>query len=266
MLGDPDPRRRDELALPVLVTWIQRGVYDDLLPGLGDGMAAGLRVGLGERGTDTVFRRSFSVLVLSVCIERDTERPLVPGGKVLDWADRVATWLLAEQDVRGYVPGKGWAHAVAHGADAVGALAASPHFGAPELTVLLDVLGERVVGHVEHLFVNHEADRLALATVALLRRERVPFDVLEAWLDRLVSTAIQRSRSTRLHRDPDLDTGNLDLYLRALYLQLAIGPRPPATRADLLLLLVDSLRALNTPFLGAPDRRTAVHRRSVPGA
>ena len=44
----------------------------------------------------------------------------MPGGKVLEWGDRLATWLLRERDLRGFVPGKGWAHAVAHGADALG--------------------------------------------------------------------------------------------------------------------------------------------------
>jgi hypothetical protein len=78
MLGDPDPRVRDELAYPTLATWIGRGEYDDLLPGLGDGMATGLRSGLGDSDTDTVFRRSFSALVLAECIARDTARPLVP--------------------------------------------------------------------------------------------------------------------------------------------------------------------------------------------
>ena len=60
MLGDTDPETRDGTAYPTLATWVSRGVYDDLLVGLGDGMAAGLGVGLGERDTDSVFRRSFS--------------------------------------------------------------------------------------------------------------------------------------------------------------------------------------------------------------
>src|SRR5262245_53414609 len=65
MLGDTDPRRRDEIAYPTLATWVSEGVYDELLAGLGDGMTTGLTVGLGEDGSDTVFRRSFSALVLA---------------------------------------------------------------------------------------------------------------------------------------------------------------------------------------------------------
>src|SRR5690348_15668419 len=72
MLGNPDPQVRDGLAFPALATWIDKGVYDDLLVGLGDGMSVGLGQGLGECGTDSVFIRSFSALVLAECIDRDS--------------------------------------------------------------------------------------------------------------------------------------------------------------------------------------------------
>ena len=94
-------------------------------------MAAGLAVGLGEHGTDTVFRRSFSALVLAECIDarQRTRRRWLPDDKLLSWGDRLAAWLVRERDLRGFVPGKGWAHALAHGADALGALAESPRLG-----------------------------------------------------------------------------------------------------------------------------------------
>ncbi|WP_309647559.1 DUF2785 domain-containing protein [Nocardioides sp.] len=249
LLGDADPDLRDGLALPALATWVERGVYDDLLPGLGDGMAAGLRVGLGETGTDSVFRRSFSVLVLACCIERDNDRPLVPGGKVLEWGDRIATWMLTEQDLRGYVPGRGWAHAVAHGADALGALASSPHVGVGELTVLLDVIAERLVAPVDGLFSAGEPDRLALAAMSVLRRNHVPLDLIEIWVDTIAAAARHPHDGT--DRDPYLRAGNAEAFLRALYLQLALGQRPPAVRADLLLLLVEALRSTNPHYIGA---------------
>ena len=33
MLGDTDPEARDGTAYPTLATWVERGVYDDLLSG-----------------------------------------------------------------------------------------------------------------------------------------------------------------------------------------------------------------------------------------
>jgi hypothetical protein len=249
MLGDADPETRDGTAYPTLATWVTRGVYDDLLSGLGDGMAAGLGVGLGERETDSVFRRSFSALILGECIGRDNQRPLVPGSKVLEWGDRLATWLLRERDLRGFVPGKGWAHAVAHGADALGTLAQSPHVAVNELTVLLDVIADRLLLPVDRLFSNGEPDRLAGATMAVLRRDIVTMKVLEPWIARIAASAA--ARASYDDRDPHLRSGNAEAYLRALYLQLALGTQPPECRSDLLLVLVDVLRATN-PQLQRP--------------
>ncbi len=247
MLGSADPADRDGTAYPTLATWIDRGVYDDLLAGLGDGMAAGLQVGLGEQGTDSVFRRSFSALVLAECIARDNGRPLLPGGKILEWGDRIATWVLRERDLRGHVTGKGWAHAVAHGADALGTLAESPHLYTPELTVVLDVIADRVLLPVDALFTSGEPDRLALATMKVLRRNLVPERVLEPWIARLAAAA--GTRASYDDRDPFLVGGNAQAFLRALHLQLALGPRPPEVRSDLLLVLVQALKATNPDFL-----------------
>jgi hypothetical protein len=240
MLGDADPALRDGTAYPTLATWVSRGVYDDLLPGLGDGMVVGLGAGLGEQGTDTVFRRSFSALVLAECIARDNSRPLVLGGKVLQWGDALATWLLRERDLRGFVPGKGWAHAVAHGADALSALAVSPHLQQAEQTVVLDVVADRLLLPVDAPWSHGETDRLVGTTLAILRRGQVPLTVLEPWVNRIAAEA-GPGVSPRL--------GHAQAFLRGLYLQLAIGSRPPSVRADLMLVLVGKLRESNPAFL-----------------
>ena len=242
MLGSTDAVVRDGLAYPVLATWIERGVYDHLLPGLGDGMAAGLRVGLGESRSDTVFRRSFSVLVLAECVARDNRAGLVPGAKVLQWGDHVATWLVRERDVRGYVPGSGWAHAVAHGSDAIAVLAASPWFGTAELTVLLDVLADRLLLPVDRAYDCGEPDRLASATVAILRRNAVPFTVVEPWVARIRAAALE---TALVDAAPQARVANAQAFLRALHLQVELGPEPPPSRADLLLVLAEALRASN---------------------
>jgi hypothetical protein len=252
MLGDTDPETRDGTAYPTLATWIERGVYDDLLSGLGDGMAAGLAVGIGESGTDSVFRRSFSALILDSCITRDNERPLVPGSKILEWGDRIATWLLRERDTRGFVPTKGWAHTIAHGADALGSLAESPHCAAPELSVLLDVIADRLLTPTDQLLGSGEPDRLAVATIRILRRNVLSIEALEPWVARLAQAA--GTMSSHDDRDPFLYGGNAQAFLRALHLQLAVGLRPPQLRADLLLTVLDALKASNPHYLQPPSQ------------
>ncbi len=246
MLGDPDPYVRDGIAYPFLATWTEHGVYDDLLAGLGDGMCAGLEVGIGEQGTDTVFRRSFSALVLAECIDRDTRVRRQPPTRIMQWGDRLAAWYVRERDLRGFVPGKGWAHAAANGADALGALARSPYFGATELTVLLDVIADRVLDPETPALLHGEPDRIAHAVMEILRRDRVPLSVVEPWVRRLESGARARAAAGS---DPYAATGNAQAVLRALYLQLTISPRHPAIRPDLLLSLVASLRRVHPAFL-----------------
>ena len=241
MLGSTDPVERDEFAYPILATWISEGVYDDLLVGLGDGMTAGLTQGLGESGTDSVFRRSFSALVLA---ERDNAELLLPPVKILDWGDRVTGWLVRERDVRGFVPDRGWAHAIAHGADALAVLAASPHFGMTELTVLLDVIADRVLMETSTPLTSGEPDRLALATMAVLRRRLVPLRIIEPWLARISAAAIATGA-------PDSDPYRLTANPEALHIQVAFAPEPIDVRADLLLELVSALRTTNAAYLRA---------------
>ena len=246
MLGDPNPAVRDGIAYPTLDTWIVQGVYDDLLEGLGDGMAAGLTVGLGEDGTDTVFRRSFSVLVLAECIRRDNQQHLVPARAMVTWGDRIASWFIRERDLRGFVKHKGWAHSVAHGADAIGELAMSEAMGRLELTVLLDVIADRLLLPTQYHLVHGEPDRLALATMRVLRRDLVGIDVIEPWLARLGQGARAHGLS---EEDPYLVAGNTQSFLRALHLQLALAPNPPVSRPDVLLAVIERLRESNPEYL-----------------
>lgn len=253
MLGSTDAEVRDGTAFPALATWIERGVYDDLLAGLGDGMVAGLSVGLGETGTDTVFRRSFSALILATCLERDSEQHLLPGDKILEWGDGAATWFLDERDTRGYVDGKGWAHAIAHGADTIGALGESPHLAGPEHGLLLDVLAERLLQQpADEPLAAGEPDRIAAAVMQILRRNTLGTDVLEPWVHRI--GAAGNPFGGPVDHDPYAPASAAQGFLRALFVQLSLAPHAPTVRPDLLLVVIDALRMTNAPYLRVAER------------
>ena len=88
--------------------------------------------------------------------------------------------------------------------------------------MVLDVIADRVLLPVDRLFTNGEPDRLAAATMAVLRRNIVPLRVIEPWIARLA--ADRRARASYDDRDPYLTGGNAEAFLRALYLQLALAP------------------------------------------
>jgi hypothetical protein len=249
MLGDPDPDVRDGIAFPTIATWIDEGVYDDLLIGLGDGMSHGLVVGLGRVSDDTIFRRSFSALVLTECIDRSTNAGLASAEVVLRWGDQVMGWLSREKDLRDFVPGKGWAHAMAHGADALAALARSPYVGRLELTVVLDVIADRLLDPANTSWISGEDDRLALATMQVLQRNVLGLDVLEPWVVRVAEGA---RGSGNASENPFRVAGNVQAYLRSLHLQLALGAEHPTVRTDLLLVLITHLRRTNPAYFPRP--------------
>jgi len=74
---------------------------------------------IGEKNTDSVFTRSFSSLVISVAFCIHYERPFLTTDDVQNIKNLVLRYIDEEKDYRGYVDGKGWAHAVAHIADAL---------------------------------------------------------------------------------------------------------------------------------------------------
>lgn len=249
MLGSSDPYVRIHLAVNTLLGWIDAGVYDDLLTGLGDGMAAGLGRGLGEDRTSSVFRRSTSAAVLTRCLSHDNQHRLVSESSVRRWGDAVVGWIVRERDLRAYVPDQGWARAVAHGADALAALAGSPSMGMLEVTVILDVIADRVTADTDYRFLHGEDDRLAMATVAVLRRDLLTMSVLDPWVARLTESA----RRVNLGVDDYRVTGNVQSFLRSLYLALSLAPSDVPGRGDLMLTLLEALRATNPEFRPPPE-------------
>ncbi|MGZ5372678.1 MAG: DUF2785 domain-containing protein [Aeromicrobium sp.] len=269
MLGHPNPRWREDLAYPLLATWINRGVYDDLLAGFGDGIAPGLRYGLGFDGDVSVLRRSYSALMLAEIVGRDNNVQLLGPEPVLAWGDQVTSWYVREQDHRGWIPEIGWSQTIAHGADALAAFARSRHFGRLELTVLLDVVADRVLTPTSYVWRHGEDDRLAYAVMTMLHRNALDPGLVEPWLARL-GEGIKHPR-TRGHVDaewPSPAARNTSALLRALHLQLALGVQgradlqadadlfaeQPAHRTDLLLAVLEQIRA-ESPWLYRPTTR-----------
>lgn len=251
MLGSTEYALRDEVALPTLTTWIARGVYDHLLPGLGDGIAAGLKAGMdrvtGHGDSSHVLRRVASVRVLGCVLERDHRAALVQAESVLGWGDALLTWMVREDDERGRV-GACDLRALCHGGDALAVLADSRHMDHLGLTVLMDSVADRVLDRPREplatRWLHAEHDHLAHAVFRAVARDVVSHDVLHPWVGRLASVAGDAERG-----------GRAQDFLRALHLLLLLGPERPRSRADLLLTLSDALR--ETHPLRLPRRPTA---------
>ena len=173
--------------------------------------------GLGEFGTDSVFTRSFSSLVIAAIIEYDIEKKVVEQDLVQHTVHNVIHYMMKEKDTRGFIEGKGWAHAVAHGADALDALAKHPFLKKEDIGQILHVVQHCLCKRVDYL--DEEEEWLANIIVSLLENQNVEQDT-QTWIEELTGMV-----ETRL----DENVGSIDAYhtkrtvknfLKAVYIML----------------------------------------------
>jgi len=189
-LASADPHLRDDLSL----TLLEQVLQDPRLTTLArDRLARTATDGrhmfwsIGSRDDDTVFMRSFSVLVVAALVEHDRLAAALPPELLAHLASAVMAYADLEQDWRGYIPHKGWAHAAAHIADALSLIARHPHISPTIAAEILATISRLAM--VPSPLAFDEDARLALAAFLIMRERRVPRSTLRAWLGRIVPLA-----------------------------------------------------------------------------
>lgn len=123
LLSSTDPELRDKLAYRILNNWLleKKLLPDEQLVKLLDNAISHnmLFNRIGEVGTDSIFLRSFSSLLIALLLIRDNRDQYLTENKVHKIMNTLITYCKSEKDYRGYVEGKGWAHAAAHISDAL---------------------------------------------------------------------------------------------------------------------------------------------------
>ena len=186
LLGSPDPDLRETVAYSVLDSWIHRDCYSPSeLQAMAETLLHNLTVGQGEISGDSVFLRSFSLLILTEIIYHDLTRPTLPPGGVRPILAEALAYFAAEHDLRGYDLEKGWIHAIAHSADLFFVLAQHREIGSADLSNILAAVASKVAAPVEHVYLYDEETRLVRAVMAILQRDLLTLDELAHWLQML---------------------------------------------------------------------------------
>lgn len=202
-LGSPDPALR-EPAPEILGIWIERGLYAPAeLRAMAARMVDNLGAGLGEQGTDAVFLRTFSLLVLTSIVNQDNVQPFYDEAGMHAILERVLAYASAERDLRGYIPHAGWAHAAAHTGDMLWVLASNRYLDAANLERILDAIAILITPPSGHVYLHNEEERLAHAALGVLHRRLVPSPSCAAWLERLVHPGGHDLGFTALLSPPD---------------------------------------------------------------
>ncbi|WP_273834311.1 DUF2785 domain-containing protein [Guptibacillus sedimenti] len=143
---------------------------------------------IGERGTDSVFTRSFSVLVVALILEKDREEGFLKEDRMEVATAKCFKYLREEQDTRGYVETKGWAHSIAHGADALTEVIRHPVFEIEKIDECLEVIRACLFKKAT-TYVDDEDERLLFAIEGLLD-QGLSEEKFSKWIE-LLSTELE---------------------------------------------------------------------------
>jgi hypothetical protein len=145
-----------------------------------------LSVGLGEQQSDTVFLRSFSILILTEIIYFDLTHPSFTDVEVQKIVEQALDYFKSEQDLRGFDLEKGWIHAVAHSADLFFVLARNRYASVSDLESIMYALQEKITAPVVHIYLYDEEQRLVRTTMGVLERNLLNLPFLTTWLEYLM--------------------------------------------------------------------------------
>ncbi len=234
LLASPDPELRDDLAYSILATWISRGqlAVPDLIS-LSDQWRTNLSNRIGESGTESVLKRSFSALCLASVAERDLKTPFLGEQRYRALLGDALAYLNQERDLRGYDEKLGWIHASAHTADLLQALATNPLFTKTDQRSVLTAISERL-SSVREIYTHGEQDRLALTVAAILKRNDFDEPTFDMWLEQMQEADRAMWTHTPIPLDEMARYQNRTYFIEALAARLSVPPmplQPAATRA-----------------------------------
>ena len=238
LVGSPDPELRDDFAYSIAAAWIYRDrvVSERTLRQLRETWTANLKAGLGETGTDEVFRRSFSALDLSVLAALDHQHPFLGEKEFADLVSSALDYLAGEKDLRAFDTRNGWMHATAHTADLLKFLGRNPRLRREDQRRILEGIAAKL-RDAGQVFTHGENERLAAAVQSLVLRADFDAAGFTGFL-----AALAAPGEHLWDKGPLVDparyaaTQNAKDLLRSLYVKLASRqpPGPEPVQAEVL--------------------------------
>lgn len=218
-LASIDAELRDGLVYEMISQWIIDGILcpDDIaqLANVLTGEEY-LFYNIGEADTPSVFKRSFSMLLLAPILLYHRENGVFTIQQVMGIKEKVIRFAIQEKDVRGYVNPGGWAHTVAHTADIIDELFQCEELYRTDMLELLDAVSTLILKSPEG-YRDGEDDRLSYAVGSLIKRGILSDVELIAWLETFSNPEVVFSRLETWHR-----ANNVKAFLKSLYFRVAV--------------------------------------------
>ena len=216
-IGTLDAQLRDELIYTTLSHWIPSlplNTYEleHILTSVLDHKH--LLYQLGETHSDSVFTRSFSMLVIPLLLMRHAESPFLSSERIHQIKDVVYHNVREEKDYRGYDERKGWAHAIAHAADVLEDLAQYNELDEADLSTMLDLVYEKMTIS-ERVYSDGEDERMVKPVMCILNRNMLSQKYIQEWIQRF-GTVEKDTEFLPAFRQKN----NIKNFLKSLYFRI----------------------------------------------
>ncbi len=216
-IGSTDPELRDLLIYQTFYRWILEDKYNaEKLSEIAEIAIDDrhLLYKLGEKGSDSVFTRTFSSLLCALILHADRKRNFLSEDMFHEIKGALYKYLEEENDTRGFVPGKGWAHGIAHVADALEELPYFEYLTDEDLHELLVLIRNKMITN-QSIYISLEDERMANAVVTVFKQHCMAKEDIFNWLDSF----------NNIEADFDWAEGrfaihNLKLFLKSLYFKV----------------------------------------------
>lgn len=218
-IGSTDSFLRDDLIYSAFGTWILRDNMLDheqlryLLSKILDEQHMFYEI--GEQNTDSVFRRSFSVLILPLMLIAHRSHSFLTMAEIYQIKEKLLYYLMSEKDCRGFIAEKGWAHSIAHAADALDDLAQCSELNQFDLAEILVVI-HHMICTKEASYVHSEEERIVTAVIAIVRRKLLSDVEIVQWIQSFVDCTLQ----IKSMPEGQIVLTNTKSFLQSMYFRL----------------------------------------------
>jgi len=187
-IGDIDPELRDDLIYNTLCEWIDiREFLNEqqlryILSVLMD--KEHLFYQIGNDGDDSIFTRTFSVLIVVQIFNRHRKKAFLGVDEFIDIKNKLLEYYTSEVDLRGFVQELGWAHAAAHGADVMDELIQCSECGEDTIKEILSAF-KKIMYNGKYIFHNEEDERISRVVFRVIKTNLLSKQAVIKWLEEL---------------------------------------------------------------------------------
>lgn len=216
-IGSTDPELRDKLIYNSFFRLINSLNHEKLIELLELSLKDSfLFKGIGENDTDTVFTRSFTSLLIALILYRDNQDDFLTQSTVLKVKDALINYLNKENDLRGYVPEKGWAHSIAHVADAIDELVANKKCPPEFYQEILEALWRKMFSSAS-VYTHDEDERLITPLMAMIEHG-LPVEVVRLTIED-VPLRLKEQKERINYENYMFLLANTKTFLKSLYIK-----------------------------------------------